>query len=313
MPNVQLVNYIVIIVKMREALERLLSRTLGIKFNLPYNRCNIPRSMHSTEDDYCFSVIGNEDDIARVIYNGIVEYSYDKWEISLPELNLQQIKALKTKIRFDEKAKNVVQIKYGFYGEILLYLILEHFFKADTLTARGRFCNILERSETKGYDTYQLRNDTVNNCLELWFGEVKFYVDYKQSINKVFENIDKALSDEYLSCNLIAIFDKADYSHLDKNIKSLKDSWEQNPDINIAVEAKKNNIILVYPIILIFNEKKCPYEDLIKEVISYIDNKNLSPSLKIKYKLFFVILPVKDGVNIKKQVLSWISKREPLI
>lgn len=298
---------------MRETLEQLLGRTLSIKFKLPYDICNIPKSKHSTEDDYCINVIGTDIDIARVIYNGIIEYSYDEWEINLVNLNLLQIKALQTKIRYDDKAKIDVQVKYGFYGEILLYLILEYFFKADTLTARGRFFNILERSETKGYDTYQLRYDELNNCLELWFGEVKFYVDYQKSVDKVFENIDKALSDEYLKCNLIAIFDKADYSHLDINIKALKACWEQNPDINIANEAANNDITLVYPIVLIFNEDKCQYEDLIKKVISYIDKKELYQSLTVKYKLFFIILPVKDGVNIKKQVLSWISKREPLI
>jgi hypothetical protein len=298
---------------MRDALEKLFNSTFGIKFKLPCDIYHIERSKHSTDYDYCIHVISNEIDVASIIYNGIVEYSYDTWEINLLDLDLQQIKALKTKIRYDDKAPNDVQVKYGFYGEILLYLILQHYFNVDTLTARGKFYNLLEKAETKGYDTYQLRYNDVNGCLELWFGEVKFYVSYKEAINKVFENIDKALSDDYLHCNLMAIFDKADSSHLEKNIKALKDSWELNPDINIAIEAAKNDMTLVYPVILIFNELKCPYEDLIKNVINYIDSKKLSPALKIKYKLFFVILPVKDGVNIKKQVLSWINKREPLI
>ena len=37
------------------------------------------------------------------------------------------------------------------------------------------------------------------------FGEAKFYLSgYKQSLKSIFDNIDKALSDDYLNKNFIA-------------------------------------------------------------------------------------------------------------
>ena len=47
------------------------------------------------------------------------------------------------------------KIKYGFYGEVVLDLILQHLFSSNVLLAKGYFYNPLENSETKGYDSYQ--------------------------------------------------------------------------------------------------------------------------------------------------------------
>ena len=223
-----------------------------------------------------------------------------------------QRRALKTKIRYNDDAGDDTKIKYGFYGEILLYLILQHFYHAETLTARGRFCNILEKSETKGYDTYQLKYNSIKGVVELWFGEVKFYQKYKDAVDKVFDNINKALSDKYFESNVIAIFDKADDTHLPEQIKEIKCSWEDNPDLNIIQEVVSRNMILVYPIVIIFDQRKT-YDVIIQEVITYINTKALKPSLSIRYKLFFILLPVSNGKLIKEQVITWISKREPQI
>ena len=207
---------------MRETLHRLLSETIVFEYSLPNMDKEIDRSKHTTENDHCMKIGTTDMDVAKVIFNGIVEYSYDEWEIDLRRLDTMQRRALKTKIRYDEGAAQSTKISYGFYGEILLYLVLQHFHDLETLTARGRFCNLLEKSETKGYDTYQLRYSSEDDTIELWFGEVKFYQDYKQAINMVFNNIDKALSDKYFSDNVIAIFDKADDSHYQRGLRKLK-------------------------------------------------------------------------------------------
>lgn len=297
---------------MRETLHKLLSETIVFEYSLPNVEKEIDRTKHTTEKDHCMKIGTTDIDVAKVIFNGIVEYSYDEWEIDLRRLDSMQRRALKTKIRYDEGAAESTKISYGFYGEILLYLVLQHFHYLETLTARGRFCNLLERSETKGYDTYQLRYNTDEDTIELWFGEVKFYQNYKQAINKVFENIDKALSDDYFSDNVIAIFDKADDSHLPERIKEIKNAWEDNPDINVVQEALTRDFVLVYPIIVIFDQKK-DYDQIVKEVIEYVNSKSINATLTLRYKLFFTLIPVSNGKSIKEQVISWISNKEPQI
>lgn len=295
---------------MRESLQKLLSNTIVFEYSLPNKEKEIDRSKHTTEKDNCMKVGTTDSDVAKVIFNGIVEYSYDEWEIDLTRLDAMQRRAIKTKIRFDEAADQKTKISYGFYGEILLYLVLQHFHNLETLTARGKFCNLLERSETKGYDTYQLRYNSDEGTIELWFGEVKFYQDYKQAITKVFDSIDKALSDKYFEDNVIAIFDKTDNTHLPVKIKEIKNAWENNPDINVIQEALMRDFVLVYPIIIIFDQKK-EYNQMIKEVIEYINTKAINATLTLKYKLFFMLIPVSNGKSIKEQVITWISNKEP--
>ena len=299
---------------MRDSLRELLSKAIVFEYALPHEEKNIDKSIHTTEEDNCMKIGTTNSDIAKIIFNGIVEYSYDEWKVDYMKLDSMQKIALKTKIRFDDDADQATKIKYGFYGEILLYLVLQHFHHAETLTARGKFYNLLEKSETKGYDTYQLKYNPHNGAIELWFGEVKFYQSYREAINKVFQNIDKALSDKYFEENVIAIFDKADDNHLSEQIKAIKEVWEENSDINIMQEIKNRNIVLVYPIIIIFDQhKNKEYDAIIREVIDYINTKDFQATLTLPYKLFFILLPVPDGKTIKEQVITWISNKEPQI
>ena len=299
---------------MRDSLRELLSKAIVFEYSLPHNEKRIDKTIHTTEEDNCMRIGTTNTDISKIIFNGIIEYSYDEWEIDFMKLNSLQRKALKTKIRFDEDADLSTKIKYGFYGEILLYLVLQYYHHAETLTARGKFYNLLEKSETKGYDTYQLKYNPCDSKVELWFGEVKFYQNYKVAIDRIFENINKALSDKYFEENLIAIFDKADDSHLPEQIKSIKEAWEEDPDINIMQEIKDRSIILVYPIIIVFDEhKNKEYDVIIREVINYINTKDFQATLTFPYKLFFILLPVPDGKTIKEQVITWISNNEPQI
>ena len=44
--------------------------------------------------------------------------------------------------------------------------------------------------------------------IDLWFGEAKFYVQYKSAITPVMEKLSTSLSDGYLNRNLLAIIDE---------------------------------------------------------------------------------------------------------
>lgn len=84
--------------------------------------------MYFNRKDYCLHQNGTNIDIANIIYNGIVEYAYSDNEIDLTQLDKLQIRALLSKLKFDPSASESIQLGYGFQGEVMLHLLLSHFF-----------------------------------------------------------------------------------------------------------------------------------------------------------------------------------------
>lgn len=302
-----------ICVDMRESLKSLLNSTIIFQYYLPNEKLRIDKTIHTSNTDHCYKV-ANTNNLTAIIYNGITDYSYNENKIDLSNLSSLHIRALKSKIRYTEDADPETKLKYGFFGEILLYLILSIKYGTNTLISRGYFYNPLESSETKGYDTYQLIQKE-SGKVELWFGEVKFYHDYHSALKKIYKNIPKTLSDEYLSQNIIAMSDRGEFNIHGTAIESIVTSWENNPTINIAEELLKWKISFVYPILLIFDDKNKEYNIIIKEVIDHINStyKNTSYSLSIPTALFFILLPVSKTNDIKKEVIQWIESNHPLI
>lgn len=299
---------------MRESLKNLIEETIIFQYSLPCEEPEICKTHHTHEEDHCFTA-SDSDSIVPIIYNGIIDYSFNETDIDLSRLDSLHVRALKSKLRYNEEAEHTSKIKYGFFGEILLYLILNAIYGADTLISRGYFYNPLEKSETKGYDTYQLIERDENGKVELWFGEVKFYEDYKEALRKIFANIKKSLSDNYFSQNIIAMSDRGEFNKAGTLLEKIVHLWEVNPLITIAEEVKKHEISFIYPILVAFDSKKKPYDEIIKEVVDYINSAHprMEFEITIPYKLFFVFLPVTNVGKIKKDVIEWIESKRPLI
>ncbi len=301
---------------MRQSLENLIQSTIVLQYQLPCNIAGmqIPRTHISTRNDECLRQISTNDNIAKLIYNGIVEYAYNDNEINFTQLDNLQMRALQSKLKYNPNAQLPNQLAYGFQGEVILHLILDYYYHAGKAIARGYMFSALENAETKGYDSYLMVED--NNTIYMLFGEAKFYLSgYKDSLKSIFDNIDKALSDDYLNRNFIAMDNQ--YEHLDPNsrIQVIINQWRANPQINMAEAAQKYNMHLVYPILVIFDDKANTYEDLILEVLTHIKTKYcaLHPTLTILYTIFFIFLPVDNSRTIKTQVLQWINQQLPLM
>ena len=184
------------------------------------------------------------------------------------------------------------------------------------LICRGYFYNPLNNSETTGYDAYHIIENVDEQKMELWFGEVKFYINPEQAICKIMTNIDKALSDQYLETNILAMQDYKDRIINDNSkLKNIIEKWDKNPEIQISQELKDNNISLVYPIFIIFDMNNKTYDECIKNTVTYIkDNyKSITPSLTIDYKLFFIFLPIQNVKEVKEEVLKWIEEKKPVL
>lgn len=299
---------------MRQQLDALLSSTVGLMYTLPTVDGSIPKITVSTQNDECYKVLSSDIELAKVIYNGIIDYSFEESKIDLTKLDVFQKRALKTKLKFTRTDSIDRQLAYGFYGEVLLYLLLQKFHNVNTFISRGHFYNPLENSETKGYDTYQMILKP-NGETELWFGEVKFHKDFRTGVSQILDKIQRSLGDEYFNDNILAMEDFESSVNPNVTITPLLEAFRDNPDVNLSALANEYGFSFVYPMLVIFDDANKSYDDIIKDVVRYTNERwtNLNINFSLRYSLFFMLLPVKVVKDIKMQVRSWILSEEPLI
>jgi len=298
---------------MRQTLLDLIEKTIIYKYDLPYLVENIPRTIFSTTDDKCYSAT-DKNALVEIIYNSIIDYSFNEFEITEREFADLHTIAFQERIRFDENDSDETRLKYGFFGEVLLYSILKVIFGTDTIISKGYFYNPLENAESKGYDSYHLIEK--DSTVQLWFGETKFHKNYTQAVNDVLSKIKNSLSDAYLSKNLLALRkNKENLNTQNSTIKTILSCWNENPNIIIIDELKKYSIELVYPVFILFEQNKGGYDESIKAIPKYIEEKHTveSYNLSIPYSVFFIFLPIENVKDVKTEVLRWIESKKPLL
>lgn len=299
---------------MREVIKTLIKESILFEYRLPNIEKSIELSKYSTIEDICYS---NEkyDKVSELIYNSIIDYAKSEYEIDYENLNRDQTKTIINKIRYEDSANIETKKKYGFYGEVLLYCILEYFFATEVLIAKGHFYDILEGSEPKGYDCFHLIQK--NNNTELWFGEAKCYDSYKGAIDDVLNKIEKAISGNYLSKNILSVIDKKQKLNIENStIQMICEEWEENPEVNLIKCINKYRMKLVYPILIVADIKNKEYDNYIRDCIKYIEEKfnDKKPQFdtSFEYDIFFIFLPVKGVKEMKEQVIKWISEKKQL-
>lgn len=292
---------------MRQTLIDLIKRSICFKYSLPNGI--IESSVISTQKDDCYECY-DDNEITKIIYNALIDYSYNEYE--LDEANYQNLftKALITKLHYTNDSAKLQ--KLGFYGEILLYVMLRIFYNSNAAISRGYFYHILENGETKGFDSYHFIEN--NGIPELWFGEAKFYQNMNSAIKTVLDKISISLSNNYLSENIIALNEhKNDFNLEGTIIQKIVLKWDDNPNINIIEELKSCNGKLIYPIFIV-GQIDTDYDTTIKKAINYIKEYTIPEySLDIDVSIFFIFLPVINTAKIKEDVVSWIETKKPLI
>ncbi len=300
---------------MRTSLNKMLKGAICIELRLPDSGKKIDKTTITTSKDICFKT-KDTNMLASSIYNGIVEYAVNEFEIDYDNLEIEQLKVLKRRLRYNPSASDTTKKRYGFYGEVLLDIILRGFLKTNVLLARGYLYQPINKSEVKGFDAFHLREK--NDEVELWLGEAKFYVDYKKPISDVLEKIQLSLSDDYVNSNVYTLIDWQDrFSTSCSRLSSIMDRWEANPLINIADEIAKENMTIVYPIMIAYQPSAgVIYEESIKEVVEYVNTRVNELSITITnsfdYRIFFIFLPVDEVGKVKENVFKWIDSKEPL-
>lgn len=304
---------------MRESIQNLINNSIFIECTLPNTEHNLCRTQYTTAEDYCLNK-SSDDSVAQIIYNNIVEYAIGEFDIDYDNLDEELCRAIAENLKFDEESTHTAKLRYGFYGEVLLYSLLINLFSANVLISKGYFYSPLEKGEPKGFDAYHLIQ--YDDKVELWFGEAKFRKDYKKPIEEVLSNFSKTTSEGYFRNNVLAIVkEKHNISNgcdIVDRLTPITQTWKKNVLINIAEELKKNNAELVYPIMIAYQQpKNSDYYEGVKKCVDYIEEQFNTGKYTVKtsfpIKIFFMFFPVDDVKKIKEQVIEWISSKEPLI
>ncbi len=299
---------------MRQNLVNLINKTIIYQYSLDCSIRKINKTNYTTSKDDCYKSI-DDNSLIDIIYNSIIEYSFDEFDLENKKYDNLMPVALISKLKYNEFASEKSKISYGFFGEVLLYSILMTKYKTNTLISRGYFYNPLEKSETKGYDSYHLIENSDN--VELWFGEVKFRASFKEGVKSAIDGLLKAISDEYLKTNILAMVNHKDNNKLkDSKIKEIIDKWMADPLIvSIIDEVINYNMKLIYPILIVYDDKELNYDTKITNAIQHI-NTTFSPmtyKMSVDFEIFFMFLPLHETTNLKKEVIKCITSKKPLI
>lgn len=301
---------------MRTPLSDLIQNTILFKYQLPNADLEFSKSKISTAEDSCYAP-ANNDDFVSIIYNAVIDYAFNEYEITEQDFDTLHRRALTRKLKFNEDAADEQKLKYGFYGEVILYCMLYIFYEAPPVIARGHLYQVLENGETKGYDAYHLLDN--QGAIELWFGEVKFFSRFSSATtgpNGAITNLKKAISDNYLNRNLIAISERInDLAVKNSVLMPVLDDIKSDPDIKISELSQKHNIKLVYPILILFDEKNDGYDKTIEGALEHIEDKaeKVSFDVSVDVSLFFILVPVNGSKKIKSKVIKWIKDKKPLM
>lgn len=302
---------------MRESLEKLIDKTILLECSLPDSSRKLEKTFITSENvmDDCYKI--NDDfDLSKIIYEGILYYSYDEFQLKGGNHQKMFLNAFNKKFKYNYSASELSKRKLGIYGESLLYTVLKHFYKTSTLISRGYFYDVQKKSEVTGYDAFHLIQR--KEQLELWFGETKFYEDCKGAIDSVFKSIEKAISDDYLiNTNFVTILQhKGSIEDKSSKIYSILDKWEKCQIDSLEKELNENDIRLIYPVLVTYNSINDTYNDSIALAVDHIKEKyshiNFN-KISIEFSIFFIFMPIKDVKTSKETIIRWIDTNEPLM
>ncbi|BCG55100.1 Hachiman antiphage defense system protein HamA [Alistipes indistinctus] len=302
---------------MRQSLVDFINNVIIFEYSLPNNTVDIPKTILSSHDDHCYR-LSEDGDIADVIYHAIIDYAWEEHKIRSEDHQNLLAAAFDRKIRYQEEDSEKTQLKYGFYGEVLLCAILYAKYGARAIISKGTLYQPNAKRECPGYDAYHIIETA--NSMDLWFGEVKFHMNYTGAINSALKEngsfkLPSVLSAEYLQSEFYTIANRvSNVNDTSSRICQFLTDVECRP-FNIVEEAQRYNMKLVYPIFLIYDHDNKSYDENIKKVVDYISSNYSATtiSLGIDLSLFFILLPVKNTRNIKTTVLQWIREKKQLV
>ena len=106
---------------------QLLKDVFVYKYSLPHGSIN--RTNISTMDDQCYATL-SDDKLTKLIYDGIAFYSLGEKNVNLKKMDSIRRQAILSRLRYDKNAPEETKLNYGFYGEVVLDIVLQAIFKS---------------------------------------------------------------------------------------------------------------------------------------------------------------------------------------
>lgn len=233
-------------------------------------------------------------ELAKIIRGVIEEYALTRDEIekfsSLGDWDEMRRHAWK---RISTAHKN----KKGDYGEVLLYILLNYFYKIEKFTTKVRLKSALG-DQVKGFDCAHFEKD--GDGLTFWVGEAKLRKSFSSAITSVFKSIETLTNIDKMKDEFIILT-----TEIEINDEELKDKiiTELSGGKSIDKISIKIPVLVSYEFSKLGNyNDTCEYfkAELEKHFISKFDkiDKMLKEN-NLKFEFLFFLLPLENMDKFK--------------
>lgn len=240
-----------------------------------------------------------EDDLVRIIRGAMPHFA----------LTPEEYNRLKDQDDIDEmyrlafsRISKAKKDKKGDYGELLLFLLLQAFYKTERLVTKVKLRSSV-KDQIKGFDCAHFTVDDAGNVL-LWLGEVKFYKSFSGALDDVAEEIVAHTQGEYLKNEFSILCPNVEFNsnvNIPDSVIEILDGTVTLDDVRIVIPA------LVTYETTILKEHTCidqKFKENIKKQFEkkyqLINSRNITipPNIEV----FFLLLPLSDVNSIKSKL-----------
>lgn len=225
----------------------------------------------------------------------LAEYTME-WlpEFCLTASELKSITSSNAVRMLREAARMVYQTeKYksrGEFGEIFLHMILRQIYKSIPAISKIYFKDSVNNT-VKGFDAVHIVQ--INEKLELWLGEVKFYNNAAKAIKDVIVEIQAHTKQDYLRNEKILLANKIDPDS--SFYPTLSRLLDQNTSLDELFDCACIPILITYDSNTLKKHEDDFNKELEKEVLAIrkkIEKKTSNLNLPVKIHLF--LLPLQE-------------------
>lgn len=245
------------------------------------------------------SGVYREDDLVKIIRGAMPHFALTPDEYS----------RLKDQDEIDEmyrlafsRISKAKKEKKGDYGELLLFLLLQAFYRTERLVTKVRLRSSV-KDQIKGFDCAHFTVDG-SGGVTLWLGEVKFYKSFSSALNDVVEEIIAHTQGEYLKNEFSILCPNVEFNKdvkvLDSVIEML-DGTVTLDDVRIVIPA-----LITYETSIIKNHSciDAAFKESIRgqfiKKFQLINERDIvvPPNVEV----FFLLLPLSDVDSIKSKL-----------
>ncbi|SDA25282.1 protein of unknown function [Pseudomonas sp. NFPP10] len=245
------------------------------------------------------SGVYREDDLVKIIRGAMPHFA----------LTPEEYNRLKDQDDIDEmyrlafsRISKAKKDKKGDYGELLLFLLLQTFYKAERLVTKVKLRSSV-KDQIKGFDCAHFTVDDAGDVF-LWLGEVKFYKSFSGALDDVAKEIVAHTQGEYLKNEFSILCPNVEFNNnvdIPDSVIEILDGTVTLDDVKVVIPALvtyETSVLKAHTCIdQNFKEK---IKRQFAKKYELINSRNISIPSNIE--VFFLLLPLSDVDSIKSKL-----------